>query len=728
MDLNLLPSPLHLAAYNGEENVVRTLVELGANIEGKDKYYGTPLYVAILNDKENVVRTLVELGANIEGKNEYGNTPLYVAISNDKENVVRTLVELGANIESRDKYGNTPLHVAILNDKENVVRTLVELGANIEGKNKYDKTPLHLAVSNDKENVVRTLVELGANIESKNEYGQTPLHYAAWKGKKNVVSILIELGAKVTDEIINVASLNLKPILIEAPSYIRKRLDDCNTNLNINVEKLNMSAEEIFTLNNRLQTLRNELSICNTSSAEARERVPQLLQQIQDLQTLVNTVNTTNEGTNTQGLVTTYMHPNILDRDAFDTIYQMDTKVGDFINEEPGNFVIFEGNIPHLIMMQSVRQYLEDGMVLGCFKVGYTGDTDIYDELFNGNRLGTINGYVVFSDLLDAMSLVEQGHRIFKLGESKRTVPAVMGRNVYEAGGSLVSANHCQGGGSGPVRNILKVELRHDATVPENSSDRTFLENALNIVTHRTKASNAQIINDITSEASALGLSIGDSLHFVVKWSGSVFSGFTGYKNDMDEKIEKLMAIFQPRIHTLTINHGHMASGNSTSTFIRDVIDLKHFYLVKGGGPKNGYGIRLVLSSLMKHKDSLESLSLDEIDAKIPSLKFLPKLKTVDICFSDERFLGDALSHTSISTLKLKARHEFNSFVGVTEGSNVEHLTMEFPQYTGSLSFLDKLTNLKTVTIINTPFASRDYNLGPSVVVIFIDGPSTVIN
>ena len=73
---------LECAIYHGHENVVRVLVELGADIHAKNKELTlfheltiimnlrglTSLHYAIQNGHENVVRTLVELGADIHAK------------------------------------------------------------------------------------------------------------------------------------------------------------------------------------------------------------------------------------------------------------------------------------------------------------------------------------------------------------------------------------------------------------------------------------------------------------------------------------------------------------------------------------------------------------------------------------------------------------------------------------------------------------------------------------
>jgi ankyrin repeat protein len=59
----------------------------------------------------NVVKRLVQAGANVNSKNEYGWTPLHQASFGHAE-VMRFLIENGANVHAKNKTDWTPLHLA----------------------------------------------------------------------------------------------------------------------------------------------------------------------------------------------------------------------------------------------------------------------------------------------------------------------------------------------------------------------------------------------------------------------------------------------------------------------------------------------------------------------------------------------------------------------------------------------------------------------------------------
>ena len=92
----------------------------------------TLLYIAAAEGHLEVVRLLVESGANKDqGKTDTGSTPLHIAAAEGHLEVVRLLVESGANKDqSKTDDGATPLFIAAAEGHLEVVRVLVESGAN----------------------------------------------------------------------------------------------------------------------------------------------------------------------------------------------------------------------------------------------------------------------------------------------------------------------------------------------------------------------------------------------------------------------------------------------------------------------------------------------------------------------------------------------------------------------------------------------------------------------
>jgi hypothetical protein len=102
-------SPLHSAAYCEDLEMVRVLLNCGANVNAKDDFGFTPLDFASLGrfSDPSVVRLLLDHGANPNVQAQHGITPLYRAAKYGRIEIARLLAEHSASIEVQDKQSRT---------------------------------------------------------------------------------------------------------------------------------------------------------------------------------------------------------------------------------------------------------------------------------------------------------------------------------------------------------------------------------------------------------------------------------------------------------------------------------------------------------------------------------------------------------------------------------------------------------------------------------------------
>jgi ankyrin repeat protein len=125
-------TPLHFAARSGCLEVVKLLVENGANLEAKSSTYyntNTPLSLAIVNGYLNVANFLIEKRAKmtremkilvkIRKKSHIYPTLLHFVAENNDPELASLLIRNGADNNVEDDYGNTPLDIAT---KKNYLR------------------------------------------------------------------------------------------------------------------------------------------------------------------------------------------------------------------------------------------------------------------------------------------------------------------------------------------------------------------------------------------------------------------------------------------------------------------------------------------------------------------------------------------------------------------------------------------------------------------------------
>ena len=104
---------LHEACFSGEINLVRVLIERGANLEARNLHFDTPLHIAAFHGRRAIVEILLEIGALVDPTNQDGSTPLIGAAFAGRTEVCNILLRAGAKVDARNNVGTTPLEAAI---------------------------------------------------------------------------------------------------------------------------------------------------------------------------------------------------------------------------------------------------------------------------------------------------------------------------------------------------------------------------------------------------------------------------------------------------------------------------------------------------------------------------------------------------------------------------------------------------------------------------------------
>ncbi|WP_411275653.1 ankyrin repeat domain-containing protein [Daejeonella sp.] len=102
-------TPLGLAAYFGQEDVVRLLLLKGAdpNISSRNGYNVYPIHSAVAADYDMIAKMLLEAGADVNVVQMSGATPLHSAAQNGNIELLIVLLEAGANVNALTEDGKT---------------------------------------------------------------------------------------------------------------------------------------------------------------------------------------------------------------------------------------------------------------------------------------------------------------------------------------------------------------------------------------------------------------------------------------------------------------------------------------------------------------------------------------------------------------------------------------------------------------------------------------------
>ena len=214
------------ACENGHTEVVRLLLEYGADARASGIGFRTPFGEAIRNGHADVVRLLIDdYGVAVDdGVAE----PMIAAISDSGSfkfwasgqlEVVRVLLARGASPNTTKKSGfeagASALWLAVHGDRIEIARALIEAGAEVDFKGPRGVTPLWKAVYNGRLAMARLLLDCSSSsidwacdrhvnsprVETPSGVtvslgGSTPLSAACLTGKVGLVRLLLQRGAR----------------------------------------------------------------------------------------------------------------------------------------------------------------------------------------------------------------------------------------------------------------------------------------------------------------------------------------------------------------------------------------------------------------------------------------------------------------------------------------------------------------------------------------------------
>ena len=192
-----------VAAAYGYENIVKLLLETGAETSIQDEFGGTAILRAV--DLGNIATVQIMLKHSVDFRmvDDFGRTILHGASINGHCDVIRLLVEAGLAVDVRGDAGETPLHDASRAGYASVAETLLELGANPSITDNAGRTPRIVAVQMGTEDVARILEEkelqLGLAIE-KIDDSSLPAWAIARRNRPDILKMLITRGGDLNEK------------------------------------------------------------------------------------------------------------------------------------------------------------------------------------------------------------------------------------------------------------------------------------------------------------------------------------------------------------------------------------------------------------------------------------------------------------------------------------------------------------------------------------------------
>ncbi|CAG0898163.1 unnamed protein product [Darwinula stevensoni] len=196
-------TPLLVACRNGHFQVAEYLItkckadiELtgSVNFDGEMIEDAPPLWVAAAAGHEDIVKLLVEHGANVNSTTRTNSTPLRAACFDGHLRIVMYLVDHKADVEIANRHGHTCLMIACFKGHYEIAAYLISLKADVNRKSGKGNTALHDCAESGSLDILRLLLNNGAKMDV-DAYGMTPLLAASVTGHAHIVEYLITLSS-----------------------------------------------------------------------------------------------------------------------------------------------------------------------------------------------------------------------------------------------------------------------------------------------------------------------------------------------------------------------------------------------------------------------------------------------------------------------------------------------------------------------------------------------------
>jgi ankyrin repeat protein len=189
-------TPLGYAAMQGHAEIVKLLLDRGADPNPVPSGEITPLLFTCWRNQFECAKLLLEHGAQVDHPAHRNATALFFAAESCSPEMVKLLIDHGASVNHVNEVGETALIKASAGGYSDRVAALLAAKADANlGKDEGGRTALQLAALGGHLEVARQLIDHGGDVKARTPGGDDPCHLARYYGHDELAAMLIANGA-----------------------------------------------------------------------------------------------------------------------------------------------------------------------------------------------------------------------------------------------------------------------------------------------------------------------------------------------------------------------------------------------------------------------------------------------------------------------------------------------------------------------------------------------------
>lgn len=256
---------LHQCCIDDSEEMMKLLLEFGANVNAKDSEQWTPLHAAATCGHIHIVKYLIVKGADLLAVNADGNMPYDICDDDSTLDYIENeMAKKGITQEMID-HTRAATEILMLND----LKSLVAKGESVDSMNHAGASPLHIASANGYLSVLEFLLDQHVTIDVCDDDQWQPIHAAACWGHPDAIEMLVQAGADINAKTKNGET----PYDISEDIEVRERIMQLKYEMETKKGSQNNRLRRSHSQNTRSQSIRRT-SIrekAQISRREARE-------------------------------------------------------------------------------------------------------------------------------------------------------------------------------------------------------------------------------------------------------------------------------------------------------------------------------------------------------------------------------------------------------------------------------------------------------------------------
>jgi len=189
--------PLHMSVLGPHAEITQILLSSGAVVDSLDDKKYTPLHLACKVGNFAATRILIDNGASLLVRTNENETPLLLACKHGRKELVEFFFNSEGETASVDNCGNNCLQKACEGGDVATVSFLINHGFDAKFKNLEKQTSLHIVGQRGHHRLVQILINARSDLNCKDIQSNTPLHLACQWGHTRTAQELLLKGAEV---------------------------------------------------------------------------------------------------------------------------------------------------------------------------------------------------------------------------------------------------------------------------------------------------------------------------------------------------------------------------------------------------------------------------------------------------------------------------------------------------------------------------------------------------